>query len=166
MDYPGKFGVGIEKAADLIKSELKLKDIELIALPKLSQLQPEKFAGRGLDYVPPQLKDERIKYPRTDMMKQLLSLYDLSSEIRTVPAGQSPSSSVKVGDPALDAINKELFAKATKAAPGSRGVFVQVLANKPRTTYFVAAITQLPKANDLQFANAMKGRRSPVSIQI
>ena len=160
LDYPGKLGVGMEKAAEQIKADLKQKDLALITLPKLSQLQPENF-GRGRDYGPPQLKDERIMYPREDMMKQLLGLYDLSSEIKTVPAGQDPSSKEKIGDPALDAINKELFEKASKSAPGSRGVFVQILANKPRTVFYVVAVTQLPKADDIKFAEAMKGAMTP-----
>jgi hypothetical protein len=152
LDHPKDLRVGLEKAAEHLKTELNQKNVALISLPKLSQLHPEKFAGRGTDYGPPQFKDDRIKYPRGDMMKQLLNLYDLSSEIKTV----NPDDPTTKVNAELDAINKEFYDRVAKAG-AARGAYVQILTNKPRTVYYVAAVTQLPKAEDKLFAKAMMG---------
>jgi hypothetical protein len=80
------------------------------------------------------------------MMKQVLGLYNLKSPI-------------KIGNTQVDDINKELYELAKKEQKPDR--FVQIMANKPRTVFYVASITTRPIADPEQFREALKGARFP-----
>ena len=120
-------------------AEAKRKDA--ILLPEVSSWQRVQTPN-GIDYFEPNLPKDKIDYPTDDMIKNILSLYDLSAPITT-------------GFKELDAANKELFEEAKKhKAPGG---FVQILSDKPRRIFYIAAITNLPKASEEQFKLAMLG---------
>jgi hypothetical protein len=147
---PVKREKAIKAEADELKKIWHASDKkrpELVTLTNLSQMHPEKITDFQIDYFPPPLpKDKGIDYPREDMMAQILSLYDMKSPI-------------KIGNPQLDDINKELYELVKKEQKRDR--FVQIIANKPRTVFYVAAITAPPIADREQFKEALKGARFP-----
>jgi hypothetical protein len=111
---------------------------DIISLERLAPLYLERqhFGGPGV-YTDFKLKRGTINFPRDDMVSQLLTLGDLKKPIE-----------MKISD--LDKLNADLFeaAKAQKL-PGDK--FVQVLANKPRDTFYLAVV-QLPRgANAAEF---------------
>jgi hypothetical protein len=97
------------------------------------ELRMAKLMNEGqMSLVPFKLRGE-VKYARDDAAEQLLALHDLKEPI-------------KIGVPEIDRVNEELFRLGSnnKIAPDK---FVQILTNKPRDTFFVAAIdTRLPVA--------------------
>jgi hypothetical protein len=118
-----------------------------IVLLRLSQMHQERINDNAMDYFPPPLPIDKIKpadYPRENMMEQVLSLYDL----------QKP---IEIGNKELDEANKELFEQVKKQKVPGKDRFVQIISNKPRSTFYVATITAAPKAESMQFLLAMFG---------
>jgi hypothetical protein len=144
-----------KKLSTMLEEASKLKK-DIIPLAQLSQMHQEEIGGNRVDYFPPPLPKDRIKpeeYPREDMMQQVLSLYNL----------QSP---IKVGNPELDEVNKDLFEAAKKDAEGQKpDRFVQIIANKPRSIFYIAAITTPPTPDLLPFKFAMEGAAYPELAQ-
>jgi hypothetical protein len=114
---------------------------KLITINHLSPMHPENM-GEVRDYGKPPLPKEQLLYPRDDMGEQAMSLLDLKEPI-------------KVGNKELDDINQKLFDRVRKL-PNARGNFVQILTNKPRSTFYVAQVELAPKANREDFIRAMK----------
>jgi hypothetical protein len=112
----------------------------LIVLPQLSLLHPEDLGGK-IDYAAVPMPKNLFEYPRSDIMAQVVGLYDLKKPI-------------KIDWKELDEINKELFDEVFKEKkPGN---FVQILTNKPRSVYYIAVVSRPPLADMRDFAEAMK----------
>jgi hypothetical protein len=124
----------------------KLKK-DVIVLANLSQMQRETVGNNAIDYFPPSLPKDKIVYPRDDMVQQVLSLFDLKKPIET-------------GNKDLDEINKDLY-QVAKQKQRDKDKFAQILADKPRSIYYVAVVTSAPKAEPLPFLMAMAGASYP-----
>ena len=120
----------------LIDDEAKKLNRESILLNHLSEMQPDNVGHTNrTDYFPPTLPKDKLLYPHDRTIDQLLSLYDLKKPI-------------EIGNKEIDEINKELFEEAKKQARPE--AYVQIIANKPRTVFYVAAITEKAKEEDLK----------------
>jgi hypothetical protein len=133
-----------------------------IVLPKIAPMAP-KLSGDPLKrgtrvYAGYHLPKDVIVRPRDDMVAQLLSLYDLKAPIeihsKLLEGGAEPTFVKMVND-----LNKELFDKVKKEKE-PKGLFVQVLTNKPQTVYYVAVVSRRPnpydKAQRDDFTSALK----------
>jgi hypothetical protein len=116
---------------------------DVIVLANLSQMQREIVGNNALDYFPPSLPKDKIVYPRDDMMQQVLSLFDLKKPIES-------------GNKELDEINKELY-RIAKEKQRDKDKFAQILADKPRSVFYVAVVTSAPRADPFGFEGAMMG---------
>ena len=112
------------------------------SISRLSRMFPEEGANSALDYGKPPLPRDKIAFARDDMIDQALSLYDLAEPIKT-------------GNKELDDVNKELFERVHKQ-PNARGNYVQILTNKPRSTFYVALVELPPQASKDQFIRALR----------
>ena len=83
-------------------------------------------------YTPFIVPKDAFSYPREEMSKELLSLANLKKPI-------------EIGYPKLDEYNKALF-----EAGKTTGRVVQILANKPRTAFYVACVTFKPKDPEMR----------------
>ncbi len=134
--------------------ELKRDDVlnkYVITLSNLSPMHREDFGGGRVDYTAPELPKDAIPYPRDGMMHDLLSLYDLKGPI-------------KIGNPELDEINKDLFEEANKGSKDDKKKperFVQILTNKPRSVFYVAVVTSLPDPQRRPFLQSMLSAHYP-----
>jgi hypothetical protein len=124
-----------------------------IVLDRIAPLVPKQAGdlmfGGHRNYFPYHLPKNAITYPRDDMVKQLLSLFDLKApiEIKTGQAGGEPAFVKQLND-----INKELFDAVKQRFPKDpQGKFVQVLTNKPQNIYYVAMVTRWPSADAKDF---------------
>jgi hypothetical protein len=115
-------------------------NLKVTRVRELSPMQPANNPG-GRDYYEPSLPKDAIDFPRDDTVKNLLGLYNM----------QAP---ITIGYKELDDINRELFDKA-KALNLPDG-FAQILTNKPRSRFYVAFVTNTPKAERDDFQFAMK----------
>jgi len=122
-----------------VAAELKTS---LITLSNVSLMHPEQVSQSTKDYFPYPLPKDQFEFPRDDTMQNLVNLYNLKEP-------------VKVGNEQLDALNKELFELANKDKQPA-GKFVQILTNKPRSIYYVAAVSKLPAMNLFQLKMAFQ----------
>jgi hypothetical protein len=136
----------LNNSAVITEQAGKLKR-DVIVLANLSQMQRETTGNNAIDYFPPSLPKDKIVYPRDDMMQQVLSLFDLKKPIET-------------GNKDLDEVNKALF-EAAKQKQRDKDKFVQILADKPRSIFYVAAVTSAPRAEQQPFLMAMAGASYP-----
>src|SRR5205085_1198461 len=98
------------------------------------------------DYGPYPIPKDKFIYPRDDMSKQLLSLADLKKPIEIAdPINPDP-----IGKK-LDEINKALF----EVGKDNRRI-VQVLTNKPQSTFYVACVKSNPGPALNEFYSALK----------
>jgi len=112
--------------ASVLKQEGAKINQNLITFEKLAPIYREHQPGAPVKYAKYKLKRDVISYPRDDMVDQFLALYDLKEPIKT-----------EIAD--LDKLNVDLFEEAkAKKLPGEK--FVQVLANKPRDTFYIAVV--------------------------
>jgi hypothetical protein len=107
------------------------KLIELTRIAKLAPTAPPNpfGGGGGGQYAPYQLQGQ-LKYPRDDTVQNLIALNGLKEPI-------------KIGVPDIDNVNAALFQEAQKANRGS-SMYVQILTNQPRDTFYVAVIDGRP----------------------
>ncbi len=133
----------------IAEEEARLLKKDIILLPRLSQMHPDKVyeipeGGKRVEYTLPPLPKDTVPYPREDMMKEVLSLFDMKNPITT-------------GNKDLDDVNKELFDLVTKNDPDRKrpDSFVQILTNKPRSIYYVAWISAAPDARQEDFKETM-----------
>jgi hypothetical protein len=134
-----------------IQAEAAKLNKETILLSKLSPMHQERIADNAMDYFPPPLPKDKIKpndYPRENMMEQILGLYDLKKPIET-------------GNKELDKANADLYQLTKDQKVPDKDRFVQILANKPRSIFYVAVVTSSPKADPLPFFLAMIGAPFP-----
>ena len=124
-----------------------------IVLDRIAPLVPKSkgdlMFGGHRNYYPYHLPKDTITYPRDDMVKQLLSLFDLKApiEIKTGQAGGEPAFVKQLND-----INKELFNAVKQRFPKDpQGKFVQVLTNKPQNVYYLAMVTRWPSPDAKDF---------------
>jgi hypothetical protein len=111
-----------------------------IKLQNVAPLVPKSEGENApTQFVPYQLPHGTFSYPTAEMAKQLLSLRDLQ---KPLPTGH--------GD--LDKLNQTLFEKA-----GKGGRVVQVLANRPRTAFYVVVQLDQPRPPEGEFFNAYIG---------
>jgi hypothetical protein len=143
IDFNSAPGV-IDVQAAKLKGDSKDKKYDVITIPRLSQMEAHQVMGNAVDYFPPTLPKDTFVYPTDKMMADILSLYDLKQPI-------------SVGSKGLDEINKELYEKVAKAKPFRPDGFVQIIPNKPRTVYYIAAVTTVPRAEEGPFLHAMLG---------
>lgn len=124
--------------------------IELKGLATLYTKEPFQKVSLGLlrlpeagqrDYATFTLPKDTFVYPRDEMAKELLSLHDLKKP-------------VEIGEPKLDEFNKALFEAGSKNLQNRR--IVQILTNKPRSFYYVAAITLAPGPSAQEFHSVMR----------
>ncbi len=103
---------------------------EAIYLKKIAPWSPFLSGQRKLFYGEYALPKGLIDYPPEDLVKQLLTLPDLSKPFQT-------------GNKEIDALNLQLFEDGKKL-PTVEGVgkYVQVVANKPRTVFYVACVVR------------------------
>jgi hypothetical protein len=117
-------------------------------LPRESLGQPITF------YQPYEVPYGTFQYPRPDMTKDILALRDLANPLAS-------------GDDKINALNKDLFKETQKT-----GRVVQVLANNPKTTFYVVAMVAPPQPRDFRFFDAykkavgMQGLRAPEDLLI
>jgi len=111
----------------------------------------------GAGYQPFSVRKGTLDDPRDEISSQILSLVDLKKPLE-----------FKV--PAIDNLNKQLYDQTVKQEKNPRGKFVQIIPNKPRTVYYVAAVGP-PHGQFLQFemfatslTMAAKGGHSPSSV--
>lgn len=130
----------VDGKGELINYVEKL-NTKLFSIGHLSRMYPETI-GANRDYGKPPLPKDKVTFPRDDMIEQALNLYDLKEP-------------VKVGNKELDEINVKLFERVKKQQ-NPRGNYVQILTNKPRSTFYVAKVGLAPQANQEDFFKAMK----------
>lgn len=118
-----------------------------ITVPRLCRMYPEKMPDGSIDYGKPPLPKDKIPFPRDDTIDELVNLYDLDAAI-------------KIGNKELDDINKELY-ELVRKGENPRGRFVQILANKPRSTYYVAFVSKPPEAKKDEFVLSLRGAPHP-----
>jgi hypothetical protein len=119
-----------------------------IVLDRIAPLVPKQTQlGGHRDYYSYHLPKDMISYPRDDMVKQLLSLYDLKGpiDIKTGLSGGEPAFVKQLND-----INKVLY-ESVKREKQPQGKFVQVLTNKPQNVYYVAVVTRVPTPDHKDF---------------
>lgn len=141
---------------------------ELIRLPNMAPLTPAgdsnplSFGAR--DYGPYRLpRDAGFEYPRENMVEQLLGLYDMSRPITITPKdAKGPEADVTRR---LDALNKSLF-DLTRKDKNPKGRYVQVLANRPLSQFYVAVVTKAPQPNVFGYLMTLRmsgfGRQDPL----
>jgi hypothetical protein len=148
------------KLIDGIAEKLHHKPIELKGV---TQMYRELSGQNVFDYSQYRLpKDpQSLPYPRDDMAQQVVNLYELKKPIA-------------INDPDLDKINRELFdnvktkeqaqlenAKTDEDKKSIRrewaSKYVQVLTNKPRTVFYIAALPE-PPLNPFGVSNAFEPR--------
>ncbi|MBI2807942.1 MAG: hypothetical protein HYX68_23405 [Planctomycetes bacterium] len=117
-------------------------------LANLSQMKPEEIATFGnavrVDYSLPPLPKDTIVYPREDTMTQILKLYDMKAPL-------------SLGNKDLDDVNKALFEMVSKDKTRNNPEnFVQILANKPRSVFYVALISAPPRKDEAGFRETME----------
>jgi hypothetical protein len=117
----------------------KLKT-SLITLNNISLMHQEQVSQVAKDYFPYPMPKGQFEYPRDDTMQHIVNLYH-------------PKEPVKIGHEQIDALNKKLFDLANKEK-NPAGKFVQILTNKPRSVYYVAAVSKLPAMNRIQLREA------------
>ncbi|MSQ93515.1 MAG: hypothetical protein EXR98_03040 [Gemmataceae bacterium] len=130
-----------------IEAEASKLNQKVLLLPNLSQMYPDRVVdapdARRILYTLPPLPKDMIPHSRDDMMKELLSLFDMKAPI-------------SIGNKDLDDVNKELFDLVSKDQDKNKPAnFIQILTNKPRSIYYVALISQAPKASQEDFHQAM-----------
>ncbi len=136
------------QAMDELKKEYDVKR-EIIPLgPPSEHVSPlvPVTSGGGFqlqrEYREFELPKDLFTYPRKEMASELLGLYDLKKPI-------------EIGYPPLDEINKALYnAVAKEKEP--QGKYVQILTNRPRTAFYIAAVTGPPDVNHFDFDLAVK----------
>jgi hypothetical protein len=116
---------------------------ERIVLSGLAPMFPEMLPDRTVDYFKPPLPKDKIPFARDDTMDQAVRLYNMKEPI-------------KVDNKALDDINKTLFDK-TRNKKNPEGEYVQILTNKPRSVFYVAAVTLAPRPDPIRFNITMRG---------
>jgi hypothetical protein len=125
-----------------VRDAAKRQGEKLIILQHVAPLVERKHEREILDptveYEDYQLPRGKILYPRDDTAKQILALRDLKEPL-------------KVGIAELDKLNRSLF-EATKGG----GKFIQVLANKPQTVFYVAALVRPAQASPYGFLDAYR----------
>lgn len=102
----------------------------LIVLRDISPLYRDPRRPGFTSYVLPK---EQFEYPREDMVKHLMTL-------------KEPKEPVKIGVEEIDNLNKRLFEMGKKEK-----VVLQVLTNRPRNVYYLAAMTHFSEASPLEF---------------
>lgn len=107
---------------------------------------PKAFRPGERKYGPYPIPKDKFVYPRDDMSAQLLSLADLKKPIEIAdPINPDPIGKM------LDDINKTLFDIGSK-----NGRIVQVLTNKPQSTFYVACLKSNPGPSIMEFYSALK----------
>lgn len=135
---------------NVLFKEAKALDRELIPLEKLSRMYPERLPNFDTDYFdyplpkPPFAGD----YPRDDMGKQLVDLYDLKAQV------EIKGSATDLDAAEIDKANKALF-EMVKGQKNPQGKYVQILTNKPRSVFYVAVVTAQAKADRQGFIGAL-----------
>jgi hypothetical protein len=118
--------------------------------PQLGQLNPQLAP---FDWQPYTLPKGLILYPGADMTKELLSLGDLQAAVE-IPL-KDGKKDVEPVIRELNRINKDLFDPALKG--DSRAKQVQILTNRPRTVFYVAAVTAEHPAEPDTFVTLWRG---------
>ncbi len=116
-------------------AKLKRDDIEL---SRLAPMYPEMLPDKTVDYFKPPLPKDKIPHARDDMMDQAVRLFNLKEPI-------------KIGNTALDDINKALFDLTRTKKKNPEGEYVQILTNKPRSVFYVAVVTLPAEADKVRF---------------
>jgi hypothetical protein len=107
---------------------------QVIVLRDVAQLVENKNRGPldDVSYVEYTLPAGKVPYPREDMVKDLLKLYNLPAPLKFEDMKD------------LSDLNEKLYDKNIK--PGGNLGQLQVLTNKPRTVYYVALVTDVKPA--------------------
>ena len=155
---------------DGARSQLLLglkRDVFNVAEKKTASKQREYFDFDGMslmhaesfqqfrDYSKYPMPKGKVEFPRDDMVDQALKLVDLKEPIKIQHKdADSKSKELDTLGKQLDEINKELFDEANKLnkdvfekdkkVPNPATYHVQILTDKPRSTFFVAFITKAP----------------------
>jgi hypothetical protein len=148
--------------------EAKELGTKLITLDGVTPLVP--VVRRELvaqEWTPFQLPRGVIPFPTADMTRDLLALRDLKEPIQISLEKGEPEKvpGLKEVIKRLNETNKELFAKdLNDPAAGLKGQFpprkffqVQILTNRPRTVFYIAAVTREHRPSDLDFLDAWSG---------
>jgi len=119
------------------------------------------------DWLPYQMPKGKIPYPMPDMTNDLLALRDLKAPIK-VSEEKGDGNLVRDVQSvvrALNKINAGLFdpslnkekADEKDQAPRKKVFQVQILTNRPRTVFYVAAVVNERRPSDLDFYDAWSG---------
>jgi hypothetical protein len=143
---------------------LKTQVVTLSGVTPLIPVVAGKEAAR--EWKPYELPKGRIPYPLTDMTKDILALRDLKAPIKIAEQKGEGSKKRDVEEVVrrLNKLNEELFNKALnkeeagqKLDFGRRKLFqVQVLTNRPRTIFYVAAVVKEYEPDLFDFLMAWK----------
>jgi hypothetical protein len=131
--------------------------VDVIRLNGVTPLVPATRAELGFTewqpYTLPKDKRDLLVYPTEDMTKELLALGDLKAplQITVKDAKKDVEPLVK----RLNEINKSLFDKSLK--PDAPIKQVQILTNRPRTVFYVAAVVAEHPANETLFVASWGG---------
>jgi hypothetical protein len=142
---PRAESIALELITNLQKTKREIADAEAaklqrprIVLADLAPMYPEKLADQSIDYFKPPLPKDAIPFARNDMMDEAVRLYNLKEPI-------------KIDNTALDDLNKMLFDKTRNTKNPKGDDYVQILTNKPRSVFYVAAVTTPPFADPIRF---------------
>jgi hypothetical protein len=122
--------------------------VKPIYLPDVAELVPAMAEIRQTyhEFTPPR---DQFEYPRADLAQQLLALTNLANADKALQTSHQD----------LDNLNTELL-KAKKIQQ------IQVLTDKPQTTFYVAVVTDARGASMAEFAEAVKRARSQFGISL
>ncbi len=90
---------------------------------------------KAFKYEPRKLPKHLIPYPREDMSKEVFSLFNLKNPL---PYWSEKGDQAPGNDQLLNDLDKDLFKNQEKDE-----LKIQVLTNKPRTVFYVAAVNKI-----------------------